>query len=340
MPMRHVVGRRTPTMLVVSRRPACSGSSTMATTYGGSRPGYHGWWFTVKVWTVASPDAASGARFRPRHAGQIGPGGWIQYPQSPQRRKRSSPSAPPIQKCSVSGVTAEEGGTAGRSPRHHRAVDRRLREPALLRACEAPRSTTEREVNGLRSVLMADMGDDTANSSDLATSREADTVIELVEVEKRFGGAVAVERIDIAIERGEFFSMLGPSGLRQDHHPAHDRRLRAAHRRARSASRARTSRRSRRTGATSTPSSSTTRCSRTCRSSTTSPSAPAAPKIDKDEVERSGSTRCSRSCASPTSPTAGPASSPAASSSASRWPGRWSTTRAPSCSTSRSAPST
>ncbi len=39
-----------------------------------------------------------------------------------------------------------------------------------------------------------------------------DAVIELVEVEKRFGDFVAVKGVDIAIERGEFFSLLGPSG--------------------------------------------------------------------------------------------------------------------------------
>jgi spermidine/putrescine transport system ATP-binding protein len=39
-----------------------------------------------------------------------------------------------------------------------------------------------------------------------------DAVIELVEVDKRFGEAVAVRGVDIAIERGEFFSLLGPSG--------------------------------------------------------------------------------------------------------------------------------
>jgi spermidine/putrescine transport system ATP-binding protein len=39
-----------------------------------------------------------------------------------------------------------------------------------------------------------------------------DAVIELVGVEKRFGDAVAVNGIDVAIERGEFFSLLGPSG--------------------------------------------------------------------------------------------------------------------------------
>jgi spermidine/putrescine transport system ATP-binding protein len=39
-----------------------------------------------------------------------------------------------------------------------------------------------------------------------------DAVIELVDVEKRFGDFVAVKAVDIAIERGEFFSLLGPSG--------------------------------------------------------------------------------------------------------------------------------
>ncbi len=42
--------------------------------------------------------------------------------------------------------------------------------------------------------------------------RSRDAVIELVEVEKRFGDFVAVERIHVGIERGEFFSLLGPSG--------------------------------------------------------------------------------------------------------------------------------
>ncbi len=39
-----------------------------------------------------------------------------------------------------------------------------------------------------------------------------DAVIELVDVVKRFGDAVAVDGVNIAIERGEFFSLLGPSG--------------------------------------------------------------------------------------------------------------------------------
>ncbi len=34
---------------------------------------------------------------------------------------------------------------------------------------------------------------------------QRDVVIELVDVEKRFGDAVAVDHVDIAIGRGEFF---------------------------------------------------------------------------------------------------------------------------------------
>ena len=88
-------------------------------------------------------------------------------------------------------------------------------------------------------------------------------VIVLDHVTKRFGDFVAVHDADFAIGRGEFFSMLGPVGLRQDHDAADDRRLRVAHRAAASSSRARTCPARRPTGATSTPSSSSTPCSRT-----------------------------------------------------------------------------
>jgi spermidine/putrescine transport system ATP-binding protein len=37
-------------------------------------------------------------------------------------------------------------------------------------------------------------------------------VVELVELEKRFGDVAAVDRVDLRIEDGEFFSLLGPSG--------------------------------------------------------------------------------------------------------------------------------
>jgi len=40
----------------------------------------------------------------------------------------------------------------------------------------------------------------------------ADPVVQLVRVEKRFGAVTAVDAVSFAIRRGEFFSLLGPSG--------------------------------------------------------------------------------------------------------------------------------
>ena len=42
--------------------------------------------------------------------------------------------------------------------------------------------------------------------------RGRDGAVELVGVTKRFGHAVAVDRLDLAIEPGEFIALLGPSG--------------------------------------------------------------------------------------------------------------------------------
>ena len=39
-----------------------------------------------------------------------------------------------------------------------------------------------------------------------------DAILKLQSVTKRFGTVTAVDRIDLAIERGEFFALLGPSG--------------------------------------------------------------------------------------------------------------------------------
>ena len=52
--------------------------------------------------------------------------------------------------------------------------------------------------------------------------------VKLVDVVKRYGEAVVVDHINLEVETGEFFSLLGPVRLRQDHHPADDRRVRAA----------------------------------------------------------------------------------------------------------------
>ncbi len=41
---------------------------------------------------------------------------------------------------------------------------------------------------------------------------DANTIIELQNVQKRFGGFIAVPNLSLTLERGEFFSLLGPSG--------------------------------------------------------------------------------------------------------------------------------
>ncbi|MEX0799752.1 MAG: ABC transporter ATP-binding protein [Dehalococcoidia bacterium] len=46
----------------------------------------------------------------------------------------------------------------------------------------------------------------------MATDPERDTVIVVERVTKRFRNAVAVDRVDLKISQGEFFSLLGPSG--------------------------------------------------------------------------------------------------------------------------------
>ncbi len=166
-----------------------------------------------------------------------------------------------------------------------------------------------------------------------------DAVIELVKVEKRFGDFVAVKGVDIAIERGEFFSLLGPSGC----------------------------------GKTTTlrmiagfeqPTSGEIRLEGKDVSKTPPyrrnvntvfqhyalfphmsifdnvafgpRSAEARQGGDREAGRRDARGRPPRRLRRPQ---ARP-SSPAASSSGSPWPGPWSTTRAPCCSTSRSAPST
>ena len=63
-----------------------------------------------------------------------------------------------------------------------------------------------------------------------AGTTSAPVAVALDQVVKRFGDVVAVDGVGLDVRAGEFFSMLGPSGSGQDHVPADDRRVRAAHR--------------------------------------------------------------------------------------------------------------
>ena len=38
-------------------------------------------------------------------------------------------------------------------------------------------------------------------------------IIELIDVEKQFDGTVAVEKMNLYVRKGEFVTLLGPSGL-------------------------------------------------------------------------------------------------------------------------------
>ena len=102
-------------MLVVSRSPSCSGSSTIASTYGSSGPGIHGWWLIENVCTVARPDIGLDARFFDvALRASTASAGARSSRQSWQRRNRSSPSAPPVQNVPVAVGDARAGSGTGR----------------------------------------------------------------------------------------------------------------------------------------------------------------------------------------------------------------------------------
>ena len=56
------------------------------------------------------------------------------------------------------------------------------------------------------------MGDNDQTTTTIGLSRVSDTVIQLEDVTKSFGGFYAVTHANFGIEQGEFFAMLGPSG--------------------------------------------------------------------------------------------------------------------------------
>ena len=59
-------------------------------------------------------------------------------------------------------------------------------------------------------------------------SAMARAVVELKGCTRDYGGVRAVDALDLVIFEGELLSLLGPVGLRQDHHPQPDRGLRGA----------------------------------------------------------------------------------------------------------------
>ncbi len=107
----------------------------------------------------------------------------------------------------------------------------------------------------------------------LVTQAAAAPAIELVDVTKRYGDAVALDGISLQIEAGRVLLPARTVRLRQDDDPQPDRRVHPAHV-GRAPDRGSAGQRPAAPPAqTSTPSSRTTRCSRTCRSPTTSRSA-------------------------------------------------------------------
>src|SRR5437868_14065066 len=105
-----------PMMFVVRCTVGSSVRTTLATTYGGSKPGSHGWAFTVNATTVPRPETSVGFQDRLRHSGQIGVGGWTSEPQSSQPWMRRQPSAPDVQNHWFAGVSWGSGLTAPPSP--------------------------------------------------------------------------------------------------------------------------------------------------------------------------------------------------------------------------------
>ena len=59
--------------------------------------------------TVARPEVGCGPTFIDRHSGQTGVGGWNHVRQGTQRWIRKTPSAPLLQKWTVSSLTAGKG---------------------------------------------------------------------------------------------------------------------------------------------------------------------------------------------------------------------------------------
>ena len=118
MPIAHVVGRAVHDVRREPQARPARAISTIATTYGSSGPGIHGWWLTENVCTVARPDTASTARslrvaLRADAASAGGRSSRSPGSAGTAARRR----APPVQKCRFRSVTRGRirNGTSVRS---------------------------------------------------------------------------------------------------------------------------------------------------------------------------------------------------------------------------------
>src|SRR5258708_25339006 len=96
-----------PTMFVVNRSPACSSSSTIATTYGTGTSGRNPCRLTVNVNTVPRPLTGRGSS-GPPHPAHVARGGCTQRPHAAHHQIRSGPPPPPVQNGLLASVL--EGG--------------------------------------------------------------------------------------------------------------------------------------------------------------------------------------------------------------------------------------
>ena len=77
--------------------------------------------------TVARPETSEGDHDRLRHEGQIGVGGWTNFPQSSHDWMRRVPSFPDVQNHSLAGVSSGRGLMRRGPPPGHRQRPRRGR---------------------------------------------------------------------------------------------------------------------------------------------------------------------------------------------------------------------
>ena len=134
-----------------------------------------------------------------------------------------APNAVAVGKYKLPGERLASAGLA----RQGRRSDIPSSAPVGVIRCAHPTPLTDRGEGG---GVAATAASSEAEPGPGSSGEHAD--VRLVGVSKRYGDVVAVDSLDLEVKRGEFFTLLGPSGLGQDHDAADDRRLRGARRRA------------------------------------------------------------------------------------------------------------